>query len=294
MKGLEWPFVVVHHADTEQFPHRLATDVEEERRLFHVAITRAARDVLVVPSLEPSPFITDCSTEPNLRTAVVARSGKPAAAAAKPAPKTAGSDLSLDELRRFDGAARLAASRRVRQAGLHRVRRRHPRCDRAEQSDLARRVGAGQGHRPGEAGAVRRAGPAHPGRRLTPHPRFESSDTIRVPHTRSESSGTIRVPHTRCESSDTIRVPTRASGRSPDSDGRLGLGWVSDSDRGRWTRTGDLRLAPATWDSDRGRWTRTGDEGLGWSPGTRTGGVGVQAPRPTSQACTLAPRALTS
>ena len=37
VKGQEWPIVVVHHADADQFPHRLAEDVEEERRLFHVA-----------------------------------------------------------------------------------------------------------------------------------------------------------------------------------------------------------------------------------------------------------------
>ncbi len=40
VKGKEWPVVVVHHAAADQFPHRLATDVEEERRVFHVAITR--------------------------------------------------------------------------------------------------------------------------------------------------------------------------------------------------------------------------------------------------------------
>ena len=68
VKGQEWPFVVVHHADADQFPHRLAEDEEEERRLFHVAITRASRDALVVPSERPSPFILDCSTEPTVRT----------------------------------------------------------------------------------------------------------------------------------------------------------------------------------------------------------------------------------
>ena len=42
VKGQEWPHVVVHLADDDQYPHRLADDVEEERRLLHVAITRAA------------------------------------------------------------------------------------------------------------------------------------------------------------------------------------------------------------------------------------------------------------
>ena len=88
VKGQEWPFVIVHHADADQFPHRLADDVEEERRLFHVAITRASRDVLVVPSDKPSPFISDCSTEPSFKPETrIVETAKPAAkAAAKPGP----------------------------------------------------------------------------------------------------------------------------------------------------------------------------------------------------------------
>jgi DNA helicase-2/ATP-dependent DNA helicase PcrA len=74
VKGQEWPMVVVHHADADQFPHRLAEDIEEERRLFHVAITRAGRDVLVVPSDRPSPFIAECSSEPPSRPAKVPES----------------------------------------------------------------------------------------------------------------------------------------------------------------------------------------------------------------------------
>ncbi len=64
VKGQEWPHVVVHLADTDQFPHRLADDVEEERRLFHVAITRAGRHVRIVSSEDPSPFVAELSTEP--------------------------------------------------------------------------------------------------------------------------------------------------------------------------------------------------------------------------------------
>ncbi|MFM7044762.1 MAG: ATP-dependent DNA helicase UvrD2 [Ilumatobacteraceae bacterium] len=74
VKGQEWPYVVVHHAADDQFPHRLAEDVEEERRLFHVAITRAGRKVLVVPGNQPSPFIAECRTVPT--------PGRPAATAA--------------------------------------------------------------------------------------------------------------------------------------------------------------------------------------------------------------------
>jgi DNA helicase-2/ATP-dependent DNA helicase PcrA len=64
VKGQEWPHVVVHLADAEQFPHRLADDVEEERRLFHVAITRTSRHVTVVTGARPSPFVAELTTEP--------------------------------------------------------------------------------------------------------------------------------------------------------------------------------------------------------------------------------------
>ncbi len=57
VKGQEWPHVVVHLADADQYPHRLADDVEEERRLFHVAITRASRHATIVTGPRPSPFV---------------------------------------------------------------------------------------------------------------------------------------------------------------------------------------------------------------------------------------------
>ncbi|HUG00148.1 MAG TPA: ATP-dependent DNA helicase UvrD2 [Ilumatobacter sp.] len=64
VKGQEWPNVVVHLADADQFPHRLADNVEEERRLFHVAITRTSGHVSVVAGDTPSPFIAELTTEP--------------------------------------------------------------------------------------------------------------------------------------------------------------------------------------------------------------------------------------
>ncbi len=114
VKGQEWPFVIVHQADVEQFPHRLAEDEEEERRLFHVAITRASRDVLVVPSDRPSPFIMDCSTEP--RAPVT--SGRPIGTAAPKAPVPVatkpGDDLSPSQALLFE---ELRAVRRHLAAG---------------------------------------------------------------------------------------------------------------------------------------------------------------------------------
>ena len=64
VKGQEWRHVVVHQAASDQFPHRLADDHEEERRLFHVAITRASESLTVVPGGSPSPFVAELTTEP--------------------------------------------------------------------------------------------------------------------------------------------------------------------------------------------------------------------------------------
>ncbi len=65
VKGQEWPHVVVHLADDGQFPHRLADDRAEERRLFHVALTRTSSSVTVVSSAaEPSPFLAELASAP--------------------------------------------------------------------------------------------------------------------------------------------------------------------------------------------------------------------------------------
>ncbi len=64
VKGQEWPFVVAHLVDDDQYPHRLAEDVEEERRLLHVAITRCREHVTIVSGEQPSPFVAELTTEP--------------------------------------------------------------------------------------------------------------------------------------------------------------------------------------------------------------------------------------
>ena len=64
VKGREWPHVVVHDAGAHQFPHRLAEDVEEERRVFHVAITRCSSScTIVAPTADPSPFLAELHGE---------------------------------------------------------------------------------------------------------------------------------------------------------------------------------------------------------------------------------------
>ena len=61
VKGREWPHVVLHEVSAGLLPHRLATDVEEERRVFHVALTRCSSSVQVVAGDAPSPFVAELS-----------------------------------------------------------------------------------------------------------------------------------------------------------------------------------------------------------------------------------------
>ena len=60
VKGQEWANVIVVGASGDAFPHRLSNDVEEERRILHVAITRAGRTAVVLSSADnPSPFCAE-------------------------------------------------------------------------------------------------------------------------------------------------------------------------------------------------------------------------------------------
>lgn len=99
VKGQEWPLVVVHQADADQFPHRLSVDTEEERRVFHVAITRASERLHIVPDSTPSPFIDDLTTEPSARPA--RRTSTPAAAPAPAKPARPGQSLAGSEAALF-------------------------------------------------------------------------------------------------------------------------------------------------------------------------------------------------
>ena len=59
VKGLEWPHVIILSATEGLMPHRLASDLEEERRVFHVALTRCSETVLIVADGPKSPFIDE-------------------------------------------------------------------------------------------------------------------------------------------------------------------------------------------------------------------------------------------
>jgi DNA helicase-2/ATP-dependent DNA helicase PcrA len=59
-KGLEWDRVIVFGVDRGLLPHDLAADIEEERRIFHVAITRSSEKAVVLADAErPSPFLEE-------------------------------------------------------------------------------------------------------------------------------------------------------------------------------------------------------------------------------------------
>jgi hypothetical protein len=63
VKGREWPHVVLHEVSAGLLPHRLAVDVEEERRVFHVGLTRGSSSVHVVAGTPPSPFLAEMFEE---------------------------------------------------------------------------------------------------------------------------------------------------------------------------------------------------------------------------------------
>ncbi|MGI8939764.1 MAG: UvrD-helicase domain-containing protein [Iamia sp.] len=87
VKGREWPRVVVVGTTAGLLPHRLAADEEEERRVLHVAITRARDRVVVLgDGSRPSPFLGELTGEAAQRPERVRRTPGTAA----PAPATAG------------------------------------------------------------------------------------------------------------------------------------------------------------------------------------------------------------
>jgi DNA helicase II / ATP-dependent DNA helicase PcrA len=60
VKGREWNNVLVFDASEGLMPHRLSSDRAEERRVFHVAITRARQQVAVLAGSEnPSRFVAE-------------------------------------------------------------------------------------------------------------------------------------------------------------------------------------------------------------------------------------------
>ena len=125
VKGMEWPYVVVLGAHDGLMPHALADDIEEERRIFHVAITRGDTAVHVVAdATAPRPVPRRARASPRRPN----RSRPARAASAEAAPRRRGRGRStLDaelglrrDVRGVDRPDRRAAHRRGRARGRER------------------------------------------------------------------------------------------------------------------------------------------------------------------------------
>ena len=92
VKGREWDHVVVFGATEGLMPHRLASDIEEERRILHVGITRGRQRVLVLGDRSRrSPFLGELdgsAAHGHLRAVVAARSAAALAPTKAPLVRT--------------------------------------------------------------------------------------------------------------------------------------------------------------------------------------------------------------
>ena len=97
VKGREWPYVAIFGVSDGIVPHRLSADHEEERRVLHVAITRASRQAVVFGDIERvSPFIGELD----------------GSAARRPEPiRSAGRERTLAKQRSQDPSGGMAAAR---------------------------------------------------------------------------------------------------------------------------------------------------------------------------------------
>lgn len=88
VKGAEWPKVLVYNATATLMPHQLADDIEEERRIFHVALTRGIDAVAIVGDRSrPSRFLAELDgTAPRLSKSTKSASTAPATGGIAPSP----------------------------------------------------------------------------------------------------------------------------------------------------------------------------------------------------------------
>jgi DNA helicase-2/ATP-dependent DNA helicase PcrA len=112
VKGMEWPHVVVLGAHDGLMPHHLADDVDEERRVFHVALTRTSATAhLVADEAARTRFVDELARPADPAelereaTLVAARQARP------PAPARAPDSVSAADQGLFDA---LQAWRRER------------------------------------------------------------------------------------------------------------------------------------------------------------------------------------
>lgn len=89
VKGLEWPHVIVLSATEGLMPHRLAGDLEEERRVFHVAVTRGSESVAIIADGPQSPFIAEMSWRSKIEPSGIRTEGPAVAGRRQPAEPAA-------------------------------------------------------------------------------------------------------------------------------------------------------------------------------------------------------------
>jgi len=112
VKGREWPHVVVHDASAGLLPHRLASDMEEERRIFHVALTRGSSTVIVVAGEAPSPFLAELTGAAPAPAPVGFEAGAAGASARPLAPPRPSGSVRPSAPARSSGSARAGGSAR--------------------------------------------------------------------------------------------------------------------------------------------------------------------------------------
>lgn len=99
VKGLEWPHIFVYDVSEDIFPHRLSSDLEEERRIFHVAITRCKLSLTVTAdSGAPSIFLSELTSpgQPGRRSTNIVVPHRTAGATGAKTPAENGSARGTD------------------------------------------------------------------------------------------------------------------------------------------------------------------------------------------------------
>lgn len=79
VKGMQWPHVIVFGVSEGLMPHRLSGDTEEERRVFHVAVSRCSESLTIINSGTASPYLTELASQTRNAGEVLrsAQTGKP-------------------------------------------------------------------------------------------------------------------------------------------------------------------------------------------------------------------------
>jgi DNA helicase-2/ATP-dependent DNA helicase PcrA len=121
IKGREWDRVIVFGVSSDAFPHRLAEDVEGERRVFHVALTRSkVQTVVLADAASPSFFLEELDgSRPHDQPERPTRATRPDAPSRAAAKKT-GRDDRYQPVEPTAASAALRAWRteKAREAGM--------------------------------------------------------------------------------------------------------------------------------------------------------------------------------